>query len=81
MYKQVNLFLKLCFDGQFLPVEVERKLFIVKPRATGLCPLGSKQVKTFLLLQQTAVQSSILMLSHAVDGILQTCSVVNSQNT
>ena len=33
---------------------------------------------SFLLLQQTAVQSSILILSHAVDRILQTCSVVKN---
>ena len=37
-------------------------------------PLG--EVFPFLLLQQTAVQSSILFLSHTVDMILQTCSVV-----
>ena len=30
----------------------------------------------FLLLQQTAVQYSILFLSRTVDKILQTCSVV-----
>ena len=35
-------------------------------------------VDTFLLLKQTAVQSSILILSHAVDRILQTCSVVKN---
>ena len=33
------------------------------------------QVTTFLLLQQTAVQSSILFLSCTVDKILQTSSV------
>ena len=35
-----------------------------------------QQDLTFLLLQQTAVQSSILFLSRTVDKILQTCSVV-----
>ena len=33
-------------------------------------------VYTFLLLQQTAVQSSILFLSRTVDRISQTCLVV-----
>ena len=36
------------------------------------------QVRPFLLLQQTAVQSSILILSRAVDRILQTYSVVKN---
>ena len=36
----------------------------------------SAGVKSFLLLQQTAVQSSTLFLSRTVDRILQTCSVV-----
>ena len=35
-------------------------------------------VGTFLLLQQTAVQSSILFLSRTVDKILQTSSVVKN---
>ena len=38
--------------------------------------LGNMIVKPFLLLQQTAVQSSILFLSRTIDMILQTCSVV-----
>ena len=38
----------------------------------------SGRVWSFLLLQQTAVQSSILILSYAVDRILQTCSVVKN---
>ena len=33
-------------------------------------------VSSFLLLQQSAVQSSILFLSHIVDRVLQTCFVV-----
>ena len=37
---------------------------------------ASRQDYTFLLLQQIAVQSSILFLSLTVDKILQTCSVV-----
>ena len=39
-------------------------------------PFVFGQDKAFLLLQQTAVQSSILFLSRTVDKILQTCSVV-----
>ena len=40
------------------------------------------RVLTFLLFQQTAVQSAILFLIRTVDKILQTCSVVkNSAST
>ena len=36
----------------------------------------NSEVMSFLWLQQTAVQSSILFLSRTVDTILQTCPVV-----
>ena len=39
---------------------------------------GVSEVAPFLLLQQTAVQSSILFPSGTVDEILQTCSVVKN---
>jgi hypothetical protein len=38
----------------------------------------SPNATPFLLLQQTAVQSSILILSHTVNRILQTSSVVKN---
>ena len=42
--------------------------------------LPQPRVCSFLLLQQTAVHSSILFLSHTVDRISQTCSVVKKSS-
>ena len=48
----------------------------VKKTAAALKAGKSDPVYTFLLLQQTAVQSSILILSCSVNRISQTCLVV-----
>ena len=53
-------------------------LKISKCKSVQLAEVSQCVVLTFLLLQQTAVQSSILFLSRTVDKILQTSSVVKA---
>ena len=52
-----------------------RRIGIARGSWSDHFPFVFGQVKAFLLLQLTAVQSSILFMSRTVDKILQTCSV------
>jgi hypothetical protein len=74
-----------CPENQQIPAQLLTELQTSLPGLTGNQVLTldlhidrENELPTFLLLQQTAVQSSILIVSRTVDRILQTSSVVKN---
>ena len=66
------------FQFDHLPTQVSKSLYCLKVSECAIIfvPFFGGLAPTFLLFQQTAVQSTIFFLIRTVDKILQTCSVL-----